>query len=278
MTGLRAFTVLRTSPASHSSVQGVPDIVQLLHIASKAFPLGPRHFSFSVPDTASYIRGWIQMVLAPNDLFPETINPIRTLNIYTTLTHSLVSSQQCTPLTLCMLASWSRGGVVFLNFLSSSHSITSFRFPYLGSTDAPWPRLGYLGPLSPRWHPHSLGLRTLPYRDPEHLGSDRQVHLGHENGTFAGGPKVLLELWLSYIIADEKGPPCIIVLGPANMFQQGHQISNFLLQHPPAFLFPWLWPPPRPRALFSSSWPERRTSLSFSFPGTGSPGGHIWCA
>ncbi len=32
--------------------------------------LSPVHSEFSpVPDTASYIRGWIQMVLAPNDLF-----------------------------------------------------------------------------------------------------------------------------------------------------------------------------------------------------------------
>ncbi len=120
----------------------------------------------SVPDTASYIRGWIQMVLAPNDLFSWN-NKYNKNTEYTPSTHSLVSSQQCTLLTLCMLASWSRGGVVFLDFLSSSHSILSFHFPYLGSTDAPCSRLGYPGPLFPRWRPHSLGPRTLPYRDPE---------------------------------------------------------------------------------------------------------------
>jgi hypothetical protein len=39
------------------------------------------HIEYSiVPDTASYIRGWIQMVLAPNDLFSETINTVSTLN------------------------------------------------------------------------------------------------------------------------------------------------------------------------------------------------------
>ncbi len=66
-----------------------------------------------------------------------------------------------------MLASWSHEGVVFLDLLSSSHSITSSLFPYLGSTDAPCSRLG--DPVSPsqKWRPHSQGSRTLPYRDPE---------------------------------------------------------------------------------------------------------------
>ncbi len=100
--------------------------------------------------------------------FPETINTISTLNTISP-THSLVSPQLCTPLTLCMLASWSRGGVVFLDFLSSSHSITSLLFPYLGSTDAACSPLGDPGPLFQRWRPHSQGPRTLPHWDPEHL-------------------------------------------------------------------------------------------------------------
>jgi hypothetical protein len=44
-------------------------------------------------------------------------------------------------LTLCMLASWSHEGVVFLDFLPSSHSITSSLLLCLGPTDAPCPRI-----------------------------------------------------------------------------------------------------------------------------------------
>jgi hypothetical protein len=68
-----------------------------------------------------------------------------------------------------MLASWSHEGVVFLDLLSSSHLITSSLFPYPGSTDAPCSRLGDPVPPSPKWRPHSQGLRTLPYRDPEQI-------------------------------------------------------------------------------------------------------------
>ncbi len=102
--------------------------------------------------------------------FPETINTVSTRTLNTiTLTRSLVLSQLCAPLTLCMLASWSHEGAVFLDFLSSSHPITSSLFPYLGSTDAPCSRLGVPVPPSPKWRPHSQGPRTLPYRDPEQL-------------------------------------------------------------------------------------------------------------
>ncbi len=66
-----------------------------------------------------------------------------------------------------MLASWSHEGVIFLDLLSSSHSITSSLFPYLGSTDAPCSRLGDPVPPFPRWRPHPQGPRTFPYRDPE---------------------------------------------------------------------------------------------------------------
>ncbi len=100
--------------------------------------------------------------------FPETINTVSTLNTIT-LTRSLVLSQLCTPLTLCMLASWSHEGAVFLDVLSSSHPITSSLFPYLGSTDAPCSCLGVSVPPSPKWRPPSQGPRTLPYRDPEQL-------------------------------------------------------------------------------------------------------------
>jgi hypothetical protein len=97
--------------------------------------------------------------------FPETINTVSTMSPI----HSLASSQLCTPLTLCMLASSSREGVVSLDLFLSSHLIMSSLFPYLGPTDAPCSRLGNPAPLSPKWRPHSQGPRTLPYRDPEQI-------------------------------------------------------------------------------------------------------------
>jgi hypothetical protein len=98
--------------------------------------------------------------------FPETINTISTTNTILPM-HSLVSSWLYTLLTLCMLASQSHEGAVFLDLLSSSHPITSSLFPYLGSTDAPCSRFGDPVPPSPKWRPHSQGPRILPYRDPE---------------------------------------------------------------------------------------------------------------
>ncbi len=58
---------------------------------------------------------WHQMIY-----FPETINTVSTW-IYTSPRHSLLSSCLAQQLTLCMLASQSREGVVFLVLLSSSH-------------------------------------------------------------------------------------------------------------------------------------------------------------
>ncbi len=52
--------------------------------------------------------------------FPETINTVSTW-IYTLPMHSLLSSSWAQQLTLCMLASQSREGVVFLVLLPSSH-------------------------------------------------------------------------------------------------------------------------------------------------------------
>ncbi len=116
---------------------------------------------------ASYIRGWIQMVLAPNDLFSwnNKYNKYNEYNVTVTFTCFFLSYAHS--LTLCMLASWSHEGVVFLDFLPSSHSITSSLFPCLGSTDASCSHLGDPVLPSPRWRPHSQGPRTLPYRDPE---------------------------------------------------------------------------------------------------------------
>jgi hypothetical protein len=99
--------------------------------------------------------------------FPETIVTINTVSpIYLHNTFFLSYARE---LTLCMLAPWSREGVVFLDLLPSSHSVTSFLFPCLGSTDALCPRLGDPVPPLPKWRPYSQGPRTLPYRDPEQL-------------------------------------------------------------------------------------------------------------
>jgi hypothetical protein len=110
--------------------------------------------------------------------FPETINTISTTNTIPP-TRSLVFPWLCTLLTLCMLASWSHEGAVFLDLLSSSHSVTSSLFPYLGSTDAPCSRLGDPVPPSPKWRHHSQGPRTLPSRDPEQAGLCLQALCAH---------------------------------------------------------------------------------------------------
>ncbi len=131
--------------------------------------------TLSVPNTASYIRGWIQMVLALNDLFSwnNKYNKYNEYNVTDTFTcFSLGCAHQ---LTLCMLASWSHEGVIFLDLLPSSHSITSSLLLCLDSTDAPCSHSGDLTPLFPRWRPHSLGPSTLSYRDPEHLGLSNHI-------------------------------------------------------------------------------------------------------
>ncbi len=75
----------------------------------------------SVPDTASYIRGWIQMVLVPNDLFSWS-NKNNKYNKYTfTDTFTCFFLSYAHQLTLCMLASRSHAGVVILGLLLSSH-------------------------------------------------------------------------------------------------------------------------------------------------------------
>jgi hypothetical protein len=58
---------------------------------------------------------WHQMIY-----FPETINTVST-RLYTSPMYSLSFSSWAHQLTLCMLASWSCEGVVFLVFLPSSH-------------------------------------------------------------------------------------------------------------------------------------------------------------
>ncbi len=103
---------------------------------------------------------------------PETIDTISTVSPIYLHTFFLNYARE---LTLCMLASWSHEGVVFLDLLPSPHSVTSFLLPCPGSTDALCPRLGDPVPLPPKWRPYSQGPRTLPYRDREHYSCFTQV-------------------------------------------------------------------------------------------------------
>jgi hypothetical protein len=142
----------------------------------------------SVPDTASYIRGWIQMVLSPNDLFSWN-NKYNKYNNYTfTDTFTSFSLSYARQLTLCMLASRSHAGVVILGLLSSSHvfslplsglnwrplflpwgsgpSFPNMAAPFTGSAHTPLPGSGALRNLctctqsiSKLW---TLALRAKP--------------------------------------------------------------------------------------------------------------------
>jgi hypothetical protein len=70
-------------------------------------------------------------------------------------------------LTLCMVASWSRDGAVFL---TSCHLIMSSRLPCPSSTDAHWPLLGAPFPPPLGGYPFPQGPRTLPFQGPTQLG------------------------------------------------------------------------------------------------------------
>jgi hypothetical protein len=113
-----------------------------------------------------YIRGWKQMVIAPNDLFSWN-NKYNEYNVTKDI-YTLSSWSYARQLILCMLAFWSHAGVVFLVFLPSPHLVTSFHLPCLGSTDAHCSPLGDPVPLPPKWRPFPQGPRTLPYRGSEH--------------------------------------------------------------------------------------------------------------
>ncbi len=111
-----------------------------------------------------YIRGWMQMVMAPNNLFSwnnKYNKYIVTKDIYTfflmlcTWTHSVHAR---------ILKPW-RGSLPWLPAISSSCHV--FLPPLSGLN---WRSLSPLGnpvPLPPKWRPFSQGPRTLPYRDPE---------------------------------------------------------------------------------------------------------------
>ncbi len=122
----------------------------------------------SVPDTASYIRGWMQMVLTPNDLFSWNNKYSKYTSYHRDYIHkynSLSVFQLCTSLTLCMLAFWSCEGVVFLVYSSSSHLTAGHVFP-LPLSGANWRSLSLLwgsGPPLPKMAPPSTGSAHTPF-------------------------------------------------------------------------------------------------------------------
>ncbi len=57
---------------------------------------GTGHSTANVPDTASYIRGWMQMVLTPNDLFSWNNKYNEYVLHYSIMIDSLPTFQLCT--------------------------------------------------------------------------------------------------------------------------------------------------------------------------------------
>ncbi len=106
------------------------------------------------------------MVLAPNDLFSWN-NKYNKYNIYT-FTNTFTCFSWAMHINL-LCACWPHETMLGSSSLASCRLITSSLFPCLGLTDAPCSRLGDPAPPSLIWLPHSQGLRTLPYRDPEQL-------------------------------------------------------------------------------------------------------------
>ncbi len=108
-----------------------------LIIADK-LPLSNK-FARGVPDTASYIRGWIQMVLAPNDLFSWNNKYSKYTNIYIhcQCIHFHLLAEHINSLCAC----WHLEAVKGSSSSSScrlliSPCITSYPFPCPVSTDA----------------------------------------------------------------------------------------------------------------------------------------------
>ncbi len=97
--------------------------------------------------------------------FPETINTVSIRNTISPIYfHS--SFPSCAHYSLC--ACWHPEAVEESSSLTScrllilSRPVTSFSFPCLGSTDAPYSRHGGPGPLFPRWRPQFTGSAHPP--------------------------------------------------------------------------------------------------------------------
>ncbi len=131
----------------------------------------------TVPDTASYIRGWMQMVLTPNDLFSWNNKyskyTIILLHLYT-LRNRFAPHLPAMHITYSVHAGilklWRgrlpRPLVVF----SSSLWITSSLFLCPELTDAPCLCYEGLVPPLPRWRSHPQGRHMLPFQ------GTRQLH------------------------------------------------------------------------------------------------------
>jgi hypothetical protein len=123
----------------------------------------------TVPDRASYTRGWIQKVLTPNDLFSWNNKysnyTIILSRLYTSTMDSLFIFRLCT-LTYSVHASfWSCEGVVFLVLSLSSHFTTYHVFP-LPLSRANWRSLSLLwgsGPPFPKMAPPFTGSAHTPF-------------------------------------------------------------------------------------------------------------------
>ncbi len=117
----------------------------------------------------TYIRGWMQVVLAPNDLFSWNKNTVRHGILqweYIMYLHYATYYTMQATLTLCITISWSREGAVFFVL---GHLATASLLPCPESTDAHCLFLGVRGPLSPKWRPLSQDPPTLPPHGSEQI-------------------------------------------------------------------------------------------------------------
>ncbi len=132
-------------------------------------------YTFLFPTRLLYIRGWMQLVLTPNDLFSWNNKHSK----YTVILSHYIHQQWihfCLPAMhvnlLC--ACWHSEAVQGSSSASTrrlliSLCITSSLFLCPEPTDAPCSHYRDPAPPSPRWRPHPQGPHTLPYQGPRHL-------------------------------------------------------------------------------------------------------------
>jgi hypothetical protein len=128
-----------------------------------------------VPDTASYIRGWMQMVLTPNDLFSWNNKYSKYMAILLRYIHhnGFIAHLPAMHVNL-LCACWYSWAVKESSSLSFCRLPISLRFTSclllcLKLTDAPHSGPGTHPPLPlPRWRLHSQGPHTLPFQDTRH--------------------------------------------------------------------------------------------------------------